>query len=129
MRPDSVCPTTGPSWSSSPDWLAASSRGPGHPGLGGGWREVAPNATRSGGGALGEVCVHLVGKVKGVTDQRPDRQDDTEADERGQISEGPSGLAGGPEQLGGADAVPDTPDKNFPEDSSSPGRGSALPDE
>jgi hypothetical protein len=58
-------------------------------------------------------------------------QHDAEVPEHdaGQLSEGPSKLADGPEQLGGADAVPDTPDKNFPDDSDSPGRGSSVRDD
>ena len=65
-----------------------------------------------------------------MSDQQPSQGSSEREHESGQVSTGPSGLAGGPEQLGGADAVPDTPDKNFSEDSRAKGRGSSsYPDE
>ena len=65
-----------------------------------------------------------------MSDQQPSQGAPEREHESEQVSTGPSSLAGGPEQLGGADAVPDTPDKNFPEDSRAPGRGSSsYPDE
>jgi hypothetical protein len=43
----------------------------------------------------------------------PNRRDDTTEDESGgQVSEGPSGFGGPETSGGGADAVPDTPDVN-----------------
>ena len=64
-----------------------------------------------------------------VSDDQPNRPTTESEDDTGQVSTGPSGPGQGPEQLGGADAVPDTPDKNFSEDSGSPGRGSSSADE
>jgi hypothetical protein len=67
-----------------------------------------------------------------VTEQRPSQPETpASADEDRQVSQGPSGSAG-VEDLGGADAVPDTPDKDFGEDADGEPperRGSALPDD
>jgi len=65
-----------------------------------------------------------------VTEQRPGQSTTpASAGEERQVSQGPSGSAG-TEDLGGADAIPDTPDKDFAEDadgSRPERRGSALP--
>lgn len=55
-------------------------------------------------------------------------QSRSDADSGGQVSQGPSGLNGA-EDLGGADAVPDTPDTNFHQDTTDTEpdrRGAAL---
>jgi len=73
-----------------------------------------------------------LGTIACVTDQHSKRRqpyptdDPASTSSAGQVSEGPSGFADGPEHLGGADAVPDTPDQNFGEDDAAVGGGSSL---
>ncbi len=64
-----------------------------------------------------------------MSDDLPDERSTEPDQDSGQVSSGGSSLGQGPEQLGGADAVPDTPDKNFPEDGGAAGRGTSAADE